>query len=48
MSLDWVLELNETIVRDLRNLTCHEEPHPGKSLLDIAEFMRVQNQDNNR
>ncbi|XP_044759993.1 protein singed wings 2 [Coccinella septempunctata] len=40
MNLDWVLELNETVVQDLRNLTCHEEPHPGKSLLEVAEFMR--------
>ncbi|XP_045477096.1 protein singed wings 2 isoform X2 [Harmonia axyridis] len=40
LNLDWVLELNETIVRDLRNLTCHEEPYPGKSLIEIAKFIR--------
>ncbi|KAL3272523.1 hypothetical protein HHI36_013999 [Cryptolaemus montrouzieri] len=40
LNLDWVLQLDESIVKDYHNLTCHEEPHPGKSLVEIATFMR--------
>ncbi|KAK9881277.1 hypothetical protein WA026_015399 [Henosepilachna vigintioctopunctata] len=40
MNLDWILELDENTVKDYHNLTCHEEPHPGKPLVEIALFKK--------
>ncbi|RZC37443.1 singed wings 2, partial [Asbolus verrucosus] len=40
MDLDWVFNLNQSIVKDLQNLTCFGNPHPKKPLLAIASFMK--------
>jgi hypothetical protein len=41
MNLDWVFNLNQSVVKDLRNITCFGEPHPNKPLVTIARFMKV-------
>ncbi|EFA09304.2 protein singed wings 2 [Tribolium castaneum] len=38
--LNWVLKLNQTIVKDLNNLTCQGNPHPNKNLVTIARFTK--------
>ncbi|KAJ8934001.1 hypothetical protein NQ314_013636 [Rhamnusium bicolor] len=40
-SLEWVLKLNRTIVKDLDQLFCHGMPHQGKPLLPIAQYFKV-------
>jgi hypothetical protein len=40
MNLDWVFNLNQSVVKDLRNITCFGEPHPNKPLVTIARFMK--------
>ncbi|XP_044252311.1 protein singed wings 2 [Tribolium madens] len=40
LDLNWVLKLNQTIVKDLTNLTCQGNPHPNKNLVTIARFTK--------
>ncbi|XP_018566114.1 protein singed wings 2 [Anoplophora glabripennis] len=38
--LEWVLNLNRTIVQDIDELVCHGIPHSGKPLFPIAQYLK--------
>ncbi|KAJ8922978.1 hypothetical protein NQ315_001526 [Exocentrus adspersus] len=38
--LEWVLNLNGSVVEDLDQLTCHGNPYSGKPLLPIAQYLK--------
>ncbi|KAJ8975667.1 hypothetical protein NQ317_003166 [Molorchus minor] len=38
--LEWVLNLNSSIVKDSDELVCHGMPHTGKPLIAIAQYLK--------
>lgn len=38
LNLEWVLQLNGSMVKNLEELKCYQQPYPGKPLVPIARF----------